>query len=101
MLVDRLVTAVWRMQRVRYVESGEIAMNLEKTDQKSDEINPVSTLLKTAEAGGSGAGIKARYPSSCFTYFPARMVIFPPRQPVLVSTRISLPWSRKFDRPLF
>jgi hypothetical protein len=50
MLVDRLVTAVWRMQRVRQVESGEIALNLEKTDQKSDEINPVSTLLKTAEA---------------------------------------------------
>jgi hypothetical protein len=50
MLVDRIVSAVWRLRRARHVESGEIALNLEKTDQKSDEINPVPTLLKAAEA---------------------------------------------------
>jgi hypothetical protein len=50
MLVDRIVSAVWRMRRARHVESGEIAMNLEKTDQKSDEINLVPTVLKPAEA---------------------------------------------------
>jgi hypothetical protein len=50
MLVDRIVSAVWRMRRAHHVESGEIAMNLERTEQKSDEINPVATLLKAAEA---------------------------------------------------
>jgi hypothetical protein len=50
MLVDSLVTAVWRKRRARYVESGEIAMNLDSQDKKPDEIDPVPTLLKAAEA---------------------------------------------------
>jgi hypothetical protein len=50
MLVERIVSAVWRVRRARHVETGEIALNLEKTDQKSAEINPVPTLLKAAEA---------------------------------------------------
>lgn len=50
MLVDRIVTAVWRMHRARHVESGEIALNLGGQDKKPEEINPVPTLLKAAEA---------------------------------------------------
>jgi hypothetical protein len=49
MLVDRIVTAVWRMHRARHAESGEIALNLERSDKKSDEINPVPVLLQAAE----------------------------------------------------
>jgi len=50
MLVDRIVTAVWRMHRARHVESGEIALNLDDQVKKPDEINPVITLLEAAVA---------------------------------------------------
>jgi hypothetical protein len=50
MLVDSIVTAVWRKRRARHVEAGEIAMNLDSQDKKPDEINPIPTLLKAAEA---------------------------------------------------
>jgi hypothetical protein len=45
MLVDRIVTAVWRMRRAHHVESGEIAMNL----QISDRYNPLPILLQAAD----------------------------------------------------
>jgi hypothetical protein len=45
MLVDRIVSAVWRMRRAHHAESGEIAMNL----QNSDKFNPVPILLQAAD----------------------------------------------------
>ena len=45
MLVDRIVSAVWRMRRAHHVESGEIAMNL----QISDRYNPLPILLQAAD----------------------------------------------------
>jgi hypothetical protein len=41
---------------------------------RNSRVNSLST--SKGGTGGSGAGIKAWYPSSCFTYFPARIVIF-------------------------
>jgi hypothetical protein len=59
MLVDRIVTAVWRMRRVRHAESGEIALNLERSDKKSDEPNPVPILLQAAEVTNREDVLKA------------------------------------------
>ena len=50
MLVDRIVTAVWRLRRARPVESAEIALNLETSAKKNDPpIDYVPTVLQAAE----------------------------------------------------
>jgi hypothetical protein len=55
MLVEQIVTAVWRQRRVRQAESGEIAMNLDHQPETSfKELNPldkVADLLESAESG--------------------------------------------------
>jgi len=50
MLVDSLVSAVWRRDRVRHAESGEIALNLDETEKTGPKTDPIPTLLHAAEA---------------------------------------------------